>query len=458
MHLHKEHMSNIAQVLKEADEENNEAMSAAIWFQMASVACLTGRKLQRGGSLPGKSANVQRNFEAAHYNYMVKYFWPGNLMRPGTNQRGPEQSESSFERRFRMPRSVFNVIFEKVVLHSAYMRKGLKPDALGRMGISPLVKVMCALRQIAYGIPSDLSEELFNVSETTARKCLVEFCTSVLNCFASLYLREPNISDLERIERQFARAGFPGCIGCLDCAGWSWKNCPVALQGIMKGKDGEPTLRMEAICDLDLWVWSFQFGLPGAFNDLNILEVSNHFNRVLAGEFPQVEPSYTLSGEVFNWYYYLTDGIFPAWKIFIKSVQEAGTARLTWYKARQEGARKCVERLFGVLFRRFKIMFIPSEIWSVAIMTSVAKAAIVMHNMIVESRRDSYLSDGVGGISASFDIAQDTTDLVIEPLDETALAFWFTRHVISDDIKLVGLNRKLTKALVDHLWDVKGNL
>lgn len=277
----------------------------------------------------------------------------------------------------------------------------------------------------------------------------------MLACFGSFYLREHNVDDLERVERQFERAGFPGCIGCLDCAGWSWKNCPTALQGIMKGKDGEPNVRMEAICDLDIWVWSFQFGLPGAFNDLNILEVSNHFNRVLAGEFPQVKASYTLSGEVFHWYYYLTDGIFPSWRIFTKSVPEGGTARLTWLKARQEGARKCVERLFGVLFRRFKIIFIPSELWSVAIMTSVAQAVIVRHNMIVESRRESYVSDGVGGMSESFDNAEDTTDIVVEPLDEAELALWFTRHVVSDDIKLVGLNRTLTKALVDHLWDLK---
>ena len=49
------------------------------------------------------------------------------------------------------------------------------------------------------------------------------------------------------------------------------------------------------ICSLDLWIWSFQFGLPGAFNDINILEASDHFSKVLAVVFPPVGISYTIS-------------------------------------------------------------------------------------------------------------------------------------------------------------------
>ena len=88
----------------------------------------------------------------------------------------------------------------------------------------------------------------------------------------------------------------------------------------MIGKDGSPTLRMEVICDMDLWIWSFQFGLPRVLNDLNILEVSEHFSQVLNGWFLPVEPTFTKDGKVFNWFYYLTDGIYPCWKIFVKSL------------------------------------------------------------------------------------------------------------------------------------------
>ena len=118
---------------------------------------------------------------------------------------------------------------------------------------------------------------------------------------------------------------------------------------------------MEVICSLDLWICSFQFGLPDAFNDLDILEISDHFNNVLAGKFPSVSPSYTIAGKVFEWFFYLTDGIYPAWKVFVKTLTDPHNEKTKTFCRRQEGVRKCVERVFGVFFRRFEMLFVSSE-------------------------------------------------------------------------------------------------
>lgn len=48
-------------------------------------------------------------------------------------------------------------------------------DAVGKLGITPLLKVICALRQPSYGITSDLADDVFEVSETTASICLQAF-------------------------------------------------------------------------------------------------------------------------------------------------------------------------------------------------------------------------------------------------------------------------------------------
>ncbi|PXF42407.1 hypothetical protein BWQ96_07848 [Gracilariopsis chorda] len=201
-----------------------------------------------------------------------------------------------------MPRMVYTNILKGALVESDYFRKLMQPNAVGKLGISPLVKVICALRQISHDIPSDLAEDMCDVSETTASLCLDEFCKAVESHFRAKYLQDPTDEDLIRTERQFARVGFPGCIGCVDCGGWEWKSCPKALQGVMIGKEGKPTLRMELICYLDMWIWAFQFGLPEGFNDLNILELSTFFNKILAGSFPTVKPSYTVSGIGIDWY------------------------------------------------------------------------------------------------------------------------------------------------------------
>lgn len=74
--------------------------------------------------------------------------------------------------------------------------------------------------------------------------------------------------------------------------------------------------------DMVVSVW-----VAGVFNDLNILEVSNQFARVLCGEFPQTQPSYCVNGKIFDWFYYLTDGIYPNWKIFVKTLSEPASKR-----------------------------------------------------------------------------------------------------------------------------------
>lgn len=91
-------------------------------------------------------------------------------------------------------------------------------------------------------------------------------------------------------------AGFPGRINCFDCSAWHWKNCPKALHDIMSGEDGKPIVQVEVVCSLDLWIWSFWFGLTGAMNDLNIFEISDHFSKVLSGQFRPVTPSYKIAG------------------------------------------------------------------------------------------------------------------------------------------------------------------
>ncbi|PXF47012.1 hypothetical protein BWQ96_03202 [Gracilariopsis chorda] len=156
---------------------------------------------------------------------MRKYIWPRDIARREFDAEELQQSKSSFERRFRIRRIVFTNILKGVLVESDYFRKGMWPNAVGKLGIFPLVKVICALRQISHDIPSDLAEDMFEVSETTAFLCLDEFCKAVESLFRAKYLRKPTDEDLIRIERRFARVGFPECIGCVDCEGWEWQSC-----------------------------------------------------------------------------------------------------------------------------------------------------------------------------------------------------------------------------------------
>ena len=56
------------------------------------------------------------------------------------------------------------------------------------------------------------------------------------------------------------------------------------------------------------------------------------------------------------------------------------------YSAIQEGARKSIQRVFGVLLKQFAILFLPGRLWFSEEMTFVMKASCILHNMIVEER------------------------------------------------------------------------
>ena len=210
-------------------------------------------------------------------------------------------TEEKFERRFRMPREMFNNILHATTADCAFLRAGLQPNCTVKLGASPLQKVVAALRQLAYGCSADSLDEYCRLGESTSLRSMKEFYRSVVSCFEGEFLRDPIEDDLLMIERQFARGGLPGCIGCVDCAGWQWGNCLKGLQGKMIGKEEFPTLRIEVVADLNLLIWYLAFGLPGVMNDLNILSVSDYFGRILSGDFPTIAVNYTVAGETFNW-------------------------------------------------------------------------------------------------------------------------------------------------------------
>ena len=162
------------------------------------------------------------------------------------------------------------------------------------------------------------------------------------------YLNQcPTTEEIKRTFRVNSNRCFPGLFASWDCKQFPWDMCPMAEAGQHKGKEKRNTLILEAICDPDSYIWYSFFGEPGSLNDLNILEKSTIVGSILNGTMELHLPEelhYSINGMVCDYLYFLVDGIYPKWPIFISTVSNATPgSKDKLFATHQEAVRKDIE-------------------------------------------------------------------------------------------------------------------
>ncbi|CAM6091188.1 unnamed protein product [Calypogeia fissa] len=282
-----------------------------------------------------------------------------------------------------MTRRLFDRIFSAICAHDPFFQQ--KPNATKKLDLSGLQKVSAALRQMVYRIGADATDEYCRLAESTSRKALYRFYLGICELSESTYLRKPETSDVLKSLHINEQRGFPGMFASLDCMRYEWKNCPVAWQGQFTDKDGNKSIVLEAIADQELWIWHAFLGLPGGNNDLNVLDRSPLVNDILHRQYDSF--SYVINGREYKRAYLLVDGIYPKWSCFVIIIHQPQSEKKSFYAKCQESARKDVERAFGVLQARWRIVKQPARSWHLERVHTILMASIILHNMIIEDER-----------------------------------------------------------------------
>lgn len=345
-----------------------------------------------------------------------------------------------FRRRYRMRRSLFLHIVERLSAHSPYFTP--RVDALGRTGLSPLQKCTAALRQLAYGMAADSIDEYLKLGKSTALECVENFCEGIIDCYDAEFCRRPTVTDIQRLLAKAEERGFPGMLGSIDCMHWQWRNCPVGWQGqFTRGDIKHPTIILEAVASYDRWIWHAFFGVAGSNNDINVLNQSPLFMDAIRGEEPTV--NFTVNGHEYNAGYYLADGIYPSWPVFMKGVPVPQTQKHRFFSERQASVRKDVECAFGLLKKRFNILAIPGRSYSQRTLGLIMRACIILHNMIIDDER--------GG---SFDENYETVTSAVSPAIHhdvpLNLAVRLQREA---EMTSAPMFSQLQLDLIEHVWN-----
>ncbi|XP_057811622.1 uncharacterized protein LOC131025854 [Salvia miltiorrhiza] len=296
---------------------------------------------------------IERKREIGHEGVFEQYFLEDPIYPP-----------EYFRTRFRMRKPLFERIMNRLVAIDKFFQQ--HPDAAGRLGMSPIQKCTAVL---AYNTSTDLHDEYLRMRAQVIRKSIIKFVEGVISNFGAEYLKRPTEEDMTAFLHIGERRGFPRVMGSIDCMHWEWKNCPTAWAGQYAGRSATPIIILEAVASQDLWIWHAFFETPGLRNDINVLDQSLVFDDILDDRAPKV--NYIVYGRERDMGYYFTDGIYPQWAAFIKSIPAPQLRKHQMFAQHQKAARKDVERAFGVLQARFAFINRPCIIWDRDIMGKI---------------------------------------------------------------------------------------
>lgn len=299
----------------------------------------------------------------------------------------PRFDDQQFQRVFRISKHVYNRVKEEIRGDPFFSIA--ERDATGQKTICIDAKLLIALKHLAYGCATNSWTDYFQMGESTARLCVERFCfcVSTNSNLRSIFLRPYNKEDATRVSALHeVKYGIPGMLGSLDCMHVRWKNCPVAYQGTYKGKEKYCSIVLEAVADHNLWFWHAAFGFAGSCNDINILDASPLHQRFVDGTHSLIDFPYNIGETQFNKLFYLVDGIYPLLSRFVKTISVPINKAETNFSGWQESSRKDVERAFGVLQAKWRLLSSPVEKWDERKIQHMVMTCLILHNMMVDKR------------------------------------------------------------------------
>ncbi|XP_060882080.1 putative nuclease HARBI1 [Metopolophium dirhodum] len=268
-----------------------------------------------------------------------------------------------FKNRFRLTKNTFMILLNVI-------GKDIKHDTNRSYAIKPEVQLLIALRFYATGAFQTVIGDHIQVHKSSVCR-IIKRVSKCIACLRPLFINMPKTqNELQEVQIGFyRRCQFPKVIGAIDCTHIKIQSPNSNIGEQFRNRKGYFSFNVQAVCNSKMEIMNIVARWPGSVHDSTIFD-----NSLLRAQFENNE---------FKGCFLLGDGGYPCRKYLMTPLLNPTTAAEKKYQNAQIGTRNVIERVFGVLKRRFPVLSVGLRIQpKSALITIVATA--VLHNILLK--------------------------------------------------------------------------
>ncbi len=291
----------------------------------------------------------------------------------------PEDRDMLFIEHFRMTHGVFHDLCDKLRPHVQ------RRDTRRRPAVPAELRVAVAVYRLAHGQTYKALAVSLGVGRATCQHICEEIYRFICERLQPEVIKFPAGQDLKNIMLDFEhKKRMPMCVGAVDGS-----HIPIQMpwhsQGHLdyRNRKGFYSIVLQGCVDFSCKFISINVGFPGRAHDGRVYRRSSLCRRINDG---------TLLPEVYR----EIEGVkvYPcilgdaAYGLNVHLMKGYPGAALStdkeWFNFRLSSARMCVERAFGMLKGRWRILQRPSENKKIINHCRMTAACCVLHNMCID--------------------------------------------------------------------------
>ena len=246
-----------------------------------------------------------------------------------------------------------------------------KQDTNMRPAIPVEVKVAVAISRLATGNSMQTIADLYRIGLSTSQLAVTQFTAAIKSILLGKFIRWPSTSTMEKYASEFESLhGIPFVVGAVDGS-----HIPIVAPRFHAAdyynRKGFHSVLLQGVVSSKCLFWDFDIGWAGSLHDANL------WGRTAIGQFCE--------GGKLSPFALVGDAAYPCrpWMLAPYKGHKDGLSREEYHwNFVQSSTRMCVERAFGMLKGRWRILLKRIDV-HLKNVPELVSTCLVLHNMCI---------------------------------------------------------------------------